>query len=508
MHAASYEMVLAVSMPTPFSVCFLRLFLSFSLMLLQKSGDFDYLSLGQDSPSRINARRTYPSDFLSVIDGFLAPSHPVFAVLGNHEVMSGMAFEAREGFEEEQTYAQLLLKRMKRLHQEEKCKGHFGGDTVCSIGGETSSHGVSQPSALLFASNVAVTDFGNEAQRQVQRQSHADSARSAFQHYGLHSRWRICQWHVNAEMLTTGAVPRSSADNPGTAIYDECLQAGAIVTTGHDHSYARSKSLRRVWPHGAVESLSGPPFYYPPSSSRLELIVLSERSGLVFVNGLGGHDMRGPYAEKEKANHWAKLVNAGVGGHKGSSPWDAAALVCEFGTFPHAPSGDDKGSTPSLLSRDEFVSLYSLSSSVSELLVDFPAQIGVCRLLTAEQPKGRTLDEFLLLSIVHVAQGQEATVDAIREAEQQEQPHLEEATQEVLPAAVASSDIVTPSVSVMEELSLAETPAVVLPTLTAANLSVSSTVIWFAAVLLLLAVLGVILRRGRQQKPISRSHRV
>lgn len=142
------------------------------------------------------------------------------------------------------------------------------------------------------------------------------------------------------------------------------------------------------------------------------MIVLSERrsgSGIVFVNGLGGHDMRGPYAGKEKADHWAKLVNAGKGGHKGSSPWDAAALVCELGTMPHKPySSDGNGSVASLLSRDEFVSLYSLPSSVSDLFVDFPAQIGVCRLLTAEQPKGRTLDEFVLLSIVHVVeQGQE-----------------------------------------------------------------------------------------------------
>lgn len=190
--------------------------------------------------------------------------------LVNHEVLSGVAFQPREEFPDEPTYAQLMLQRMKKLRQEERCKGHVGGDAVCSIGGGTTSSGASKPSALLFASNVAVTDFGNEAQRKVQRQAHADFARSAFQRYGAHARWRICQWHVNAETLTTGAVPRGSADDPGTQIYDECLQAGSIVVAGHDRSFARSKALRRVWPHGAVESHTGPPILlscFPPRGS-------------------------------------------------------------------------------------------------------------------------------------------------------------------------------------------------------------------------------------------------
>lgn len=51
--------------------------------------------------------------------------------------------------------------------------------------------------------------------------------------------WRICNWHQNQNKMQVG----SKGDEMGWNVYETCRQQGAIIITGHEHSYERTKTL-------------------------------------------------------------------------------------------------------------------------------------------------------------------------------------------------------------------------------------------------------------------------
>ncbi|NIU00221.1 MAG: hypothetical protein GWN01_04580, partial [Nitrosopumilaceae archaeon] len=56
------------------------------------------------------------------------------------------------------------------------------------------------------------------------------------------SVWRICSWHKNMNAMQVGSKP----DDTGWEVYEECRKGGAIVATGHEHSYSRTKTLLSI----------------------------------------------------------------------------------------------------------------------------------------------------------------------------------------------------------------------------------------------------------------------
>jgi len=121
------------------------------------------------------------------------------------------------------------------------------------------------------------------------------------------SKWRACSWHVVAKLLHTGKLPRSELDNPGYEVYEMCLKHGAFVATGHDHVYARSHLLDSFTKPNVVST-----------SAKLQL----ERGrSFVFVNGLGGMDIRAADPKQLERPWWAKAY------HKDNHA-DYGALFC------------------------------------------------------------------------------------------------------------------------------------------------------------------------------------
>lgn len=51
--------------------------------------------------------------------------------------------------------------------------------------------------------------------------------------------WRVCAWHKNQAAMQVG----SKGDEMGWDVYENCRLGGAVVTTGHEHSYERTFSL-------------------------------------------------------------------------------------------------------------------------------------------------------------------------------------------------------------------------------------------------------------------------
>ena len=51
--------------------------------------------------------------------------------------------------------------------------------------------------------------------------------------------WKVCNWHQNQNKMQVGG----KGDEMGWAVYEACRQKGAIIITGHEHTYHRTKTM-------------------------------------------------------------------------------------------------------------------------------------------------------------------------------------------------------------------------------------------------------------------------
>ncbi len=89
--------------------------------------------------------------------------------------------------------------------------------------------------------------------------------------------WKICGWHKNQANLQIGG----KGNEMGYPVYEACRNAGAIISTAHEHSYERTKTLNN-FTNQTVDATC---------SSATSLCVDKGRS-FAFVSGLGGNDIR------------------------------------------------------------------------------------------------------------------------------------------------------------------------------------------------------------------------
>jgi len=394
------------------------------------SGDLDYMQLALEGRPNLarRARRNYPALFFAAVDAELGPEHPVFVALGNHDLDSGVAFAAQQPFPHEPTYAQLYWNRLHTQGLTSTCQGHAGADLACSF------HGL-----LLLSSGVAVVD--EPAYLVARRAQHEEFVSAQLAAHARSTPWRICHWHTPAAAFNTGAMPKRGArDDPGLRMYQACLRRGGLIATGHEHAYARSKPLGAFDARGEkIQINDGPPFHYPPTAQRRELIVLVDgsssegavnpdslngvhdvlrSSGLLFHNGLGGHSARLPFGKKGLAPWWGKLHNgtgvpAAASGisdgdkvHEDTGLRYTGALFCDF----FSPPTDTLGA---LLSLSAFMRLYQLPSIIRRRITDLSRQSTRCFFKTAS---GHVSDEFQLLSVAVKPFSRAAPLEQVGEA--------------------------------------------------------------------------------------------
>lgn len=239
------------------------------------NGDFDYVY----SPSAWNSR----------IDAILGPEYPYFAVVGNHDAA---AWDGTNG------YATFINARMARV-PEMQCEGDIGVKAICRFRGLFMLQSCVGTNELLGHGNCAKD---SAEQTEFLRDALAND----------HSLWSVCNWHKNQNDMQIGTKP----DEVGWNAYRECMFGGALIATGHEHSYSRTLGLtdmgNRALGHGAVGAFD-------------ELWLFPGQS-FVFVSGLGGVGMRAYdsaghdddtwWAAQYASNRWLKsgtLQTAGVG---------------------------------------------------------------------------------------------------------------------------------------------------------------------------------------------------
>jgi predicted phosphodiesterase len=84
--------------------------------------------------------------------------------------------------------------------------------------------------------------------------------------------WRVSGWHLLMRNLQIGG----KGDESGWPVYEESRLGGAIVATGHEHSYERTNLLSDF----SDQAVAG------------EKLVISEGRTFAFVSGLGGQSIR------------------------------------------------------------------------------------------------------------------------------------------------------------------------------------------------------------------------
>eukprot|EP01121_Diplochlamys_sp_Union-15-3_P010984 TRINITY_DN314_c0_g1_i1.p1 TRINITY_DN314_c0_g1~~TRINITY_DN314_c0_g1_i1.p1 ORF type:complete len:609 (+),score=103.34 TRINITY_DN314_c0_g1_i1:55-1881(+) len=226
------------------------------------SGDFDYQS--------------NPTAWENQINSILGADYPYFASMGNHEVAAWPG------------YRQVLYDRLNRINA--ACNGEVGVNLVCAYKG------------LVFVlSGVGTMDGPNHSYGPPR--GYETFFKNSFISYP--TIWRICSYHKNQRLLQVG----SKYDEVGYYAYDTCREAGAIIATGHEHSYSRtftmaSFSTQRIY------STSSP-------------LVLDYGLSYAFVHGIAGASLRPFQASLETNPWWASAWST-------TNDINYGALICKF----------------------------------------------------------------------------------------------------------------------------------------------------------------------------------
>ncbi|HXV59742.1 MAG TPA: metallophosphoesterase [Vicinamibacteria bacterium] len=197
-------------------------------------GDFDY----EDDP------RAWEQQ----IDQVLGPEFPYFASVGNHD---------KDRFYDRGGYQERLARRLLRLGI--PWEGEVAVKCVIGWRGLT----------MVFTG----PDIIGEGHDLFIREALARSR----------SPWRISSWHKNMTSMQLG----EKDDDTGWGVYEESRRGGAIVATGHEHSYSRTFLMSR-YDQPTIAGTEDPFQLAVDDPGTLE----DEGRNFAFVSGLGGKSVR------------------------------------------------------------------------------------------------------------------------------------------------------------------------------------------------------------------------
>ena len=206
------------------------------------------------------------------LDNALGADFPVLTVVGNHEN------------HEWPIYKELIQRRIDRVDSL-SCTGEAGVKAACRF------------------ANIDIVQVAPGIREVEGVSPDADYAEFISSSFSTSSeRWRICSWHKNMEALQTGA----KSDATGWAVYDACLNAGAMVALAHEHAYSRTHLLSDFENQTIVHKSND--------------MTLQPGQSFAFVSGLGGWQVR---PQLRGGDWWASIYTATQGATHG-------ALFCSF----------------------------------------------------------------------------------------------------------------------------------------------------------------------------------
>lgn len=137
-----------------------------------------------------------PPGWWSRTEGVVGTSYPVFLARGNHDDSSWSGFLP-------------------------KAANHLGGATRSAGPHDAAYKTVFRGLAI---GTIKLGDTGTTVNNLFAGDNHL---------------WRICNWHQNMAKMQVGG----KGDEMGWAVYEACRQQGAIIMSGHEHTYHRTKTM-------------------------------------------------------------------------------------------------------------------------------------------------------------------------------------------------------------------------------------------------------------------------
>ena len=224
-----------------------------------------------------------PDKWDRMITNVLGDDFPYFVSVGQHDVEAWDEGSIWDGYQDK------LYDRLKK-NPEIMCVGDLGVKSACSYNGLF---------FVLVGPGLKGTDHASFIENQLNNNG---------------SIWSICSWAKNMNEMQLG----SKTDQIGWEVYNACKNGGAIIATGHEHTYHRTKTLIDI------ENQIVDPQWPNPNDLRVK-----EGSTFVFVSGLGGYSIRDqdrclPISYPYGCNHeWASVYTSDQDANFG-------ALFCVF----------------------------------------------------------------------------------------------------------------------------------------------------------------------------------
>lgn len=209
-------------------------------------------------------------DWDSKVRNTLGRSDPALVVVGNHDVDDGSWSTIR-------SYGEARLNNQTAV----RCSGTYGERATCRLNNVY----------------IVISGIGTRGSHSDQEAFIADSLANA-----PSGAWRICAWHKNQRYMQVG----SKGDEVGWTAYENCRRRGAIIATGHEHSYSRTHLLSSMQNRTVADNTSP----YTAIDGRT----------IAFVSGIGGTDIRD---QELSGSWWAKIYTSTQGARHGAL----------FGTF-------------------------------------------------------------------------------------------------------------------------------------------------------------------------------
>tara|TARA_Y100000310_G_C20651680_1_gene799773 strand:+ start:219 stop:1163 length:945 start_codon:yes stop_codon:yes gene_type:complete len=217
-------------------------------------GDFDY----KDNPDSWDEQ----------INEVLGEDFPYFASVGNHDVGRW------------RDYQEKLENRLERISGAE-CVGDFGVKSACSYNG-----------FYFLLLGIGTKGF-----------FHEEFARNHLENNNF--TWKVCSFHKPQDFMHIG----TRRDYVGWDVYRICREAGAIIATGHEHSYSRTYLMEN--------------FEEKEVASKTKVLKMEKGKSFAFVSGLGGQSIGAQGEESKEDDFWASIYTSDQGA-------DYGALFCEF----------------------------------------------------------------------------------------------------------------------------------------------------------------------------------
>lgn len=206
----------------------------------------------------------------SMVRNTLGSSDPALFVVGNHDL-------------DDSNYSTVRNLAQARLDRQTAVKCSNAYPTSISTSGAMSCQ---LNNVYIVMSGIGTT--GSKSSNESALASKLNSAPSG--------AWRICAWHKNQRDMQVGG----KTDEVGWTSYETCRNKGAIIATGHEHSYSRTHLLSSM-SNKTVASSTSP-------------YTLTNGRTIAFVSGLGGTT---PRDQERSGNWWGKIYTATQGAKHG-----------------------------------------------------------------------------------------------------------------------------------------------------------------------------------------------